>query len=63
MQGTIGTAVRDNYGQLARASNALDADKLAAVETSFHDGISDFFRDVDLNAYAASVKIFVVKPR
>jgi arsenite methyltransferase len=33
------------------------------VETSFHDGISDFFRGVDLNAYAASVKIFAVKPR
>ena len=30
---------------------------------SFHDGISDFFRDVDLNEYAASVKIFAVKPR
>lgn len=29
----------------------------------FHDGISDFFRDVDLNEYAASVKIFAVKPR
>jgi SAM-dependent methyltransferase len=29
----------------------------------FPDGFSDFFRDVDLNAYAASVKIFAVKPR
>ena len=33
------------------------------LEPSFHDGVSDFFRDVDLNAYAASVKIFAVKPR
>jgi hypothetical protein len=29
----------------------------------FHDGIADFFREVGLNAYAASVKIFAVKPR
>ena len=34
-----------------------------SAEPSFHDGVSDFFRDVDLNAYAASVKIFAVKPR
>jgi arsenite methyltransferase len=34
-----------------------------SAEPSFHEGISDFFRDVDLNAYAASVKIFAVKPR
>lgn len=31
-------------------------------EASFHDDVADFFRDVDLNAYAASVKIFAVKP-
>jgi arsenite methyltransferase len=35
----------------------------ASAKPSFHDDISDFFRDVDLNAYAASVKIFAVKPR
>jgi len=42
----------------AAACCAEPSDKLA-----FHDGVSDFFRDVDLNAYAASVKIFAVKPR
>jgi arsenite methyltransferase len=30
---------------------------------SFHHEVGSFFRDVDLNAYAASVKIFAVKPR
>jgi arsenite methyltransferase len=36
---------------------------IADAAPSFHDGVSDFFRDVDLNAYAASVKIFAVEPR
>jgi SAM-dependent methyltransferase len=30
---------------------------------SFHSDVASFFRDVDLNDYAASVKIFAVKPR
>jgi arsenite methyltransferase len=37
---------------------------LAAIEAEgdFHEGVADLFGDIDLNDYAASVKIFAVKP-
>jgi hypothetical protein len=33
------------------------------VDASLHDGMAGLFKDVDLNRYAASVKIFALKPR
>lgn len=32
-------------------------------DASLHDGMADLFKDVDLNSYAASVRIFALKPR
>jgi arsenite methyltransferase len=35
----------------------------AGAEAPFHDGMADLLRKYDVNEYAASVKVFAVKPR